>query len=83
MMNQTWQLPQVNNQLSEVVAAAVQSGPQVIIQRGVKMAMVISYADYLKLKKPRQKLATFFQTSPLVGLELERDNSPVRDDIIL
>ncbi|MBI5952295.1 MAG: type II toxin-antitoxin system Phd/YefM family antitoxin [Chloroflexi bacterium] len=74
-MNETWQIQDAKNKLSEVIARALKQGPQLITKRGEKTAVVISYAEYENLRKSRGKLSEFFQTSPLAGLELVRDKS--------
>ena len=32
-------------------------------------------------KKPQMKLSEFFRTSPLVGIDLSRDKSPIRETL--
>lgn len=84
-MARIWQLQEAKNKLSEVVDEALTDGPQVITKRGVETAIVLSYADYRKLLLNQQKLSDFFRESPLVGVELDlaRDMSPNREDVIL
>ena len=49
-----WQLQDAKNRLSQVVAEARASGPQVITLRGKRAAVVLSAEDYdsLKVGKP-------------------------------
>ena len=84
-MTQTWQMQEAKNKLSQVVDSAVKSGPQIITRRGVKVAIVISYAEYRKMIASRGSLSDFFRESPLAGteLDLERDRSDARQDIKL
>ena len=84
-MIQTWQLQEAKNRLSRVIENAVNSGPQIITKRGVEVAIVMSYAEYQKMIASRGSLSTFFRDSPLVGtdLELDRDKSGVRQDVVL
>lgn len=84
-MSRVWQIQEAKNKLSEVVEEAIQHGPQVISRRGAEVAVVLSYEEYLSLRKSRTNLADFFLSSPLAGseLDLERDRSPVRRDISL
>lgn len=81
----TWQLQEAKNKFSEVVDGAINEGPQVVTRRGVETAIVLSYAEYRKILAGDQKLSDFFGQSPLagLGLDLERDKSPIRDDISL
>ena len=81
-MTRTWQLQQAKNKLSEVVEETLKSGPQVITRRGIKTAIVLSYADYRQLAAGQKKLSAFFRESPLAGLELDlsRDISLTRED---
>jgi len=50
-----------------------------IIQERIELEEAAFEAAKQQLTTGDDKLATFFQTSPLVGVELERDNSPVRE----
>ncbi|MBT9586594.1 type II toxin-antitoxin system Phd/YefM family antitoxin [bacterium] len=74
-MEQRWQLQVAKNKLSEVIAQAVQDGPQVITSRGHDKAVVLSFADYRKLTSPRGQLVEFFRNSPLVGIDLDFERS--------
>jgi antitoxin Phd len=84
-MNRTWQLQEAKNKFSEVVEEALQHGPQLITKRGVEAVIVLSYADYRKLTLSQKKLSDFFRDSPLVATDLDvpRDKSGMRDDIVL
>lgn len=84
-MVQVWQLQEAKNKFSEVVDEALKHGPQVITRRGVETAIVISWADYREMLLKQEKLSEFFRESPLFGVDLDltRDASPVRRDIVL
>jgi len=84
-MSQTWQLQEAKNKLSQVVDEAVLTGPQIITRHGAKTAVILSFDEYRQLVASEKKLSTFFQESPLAGLELnlERDKSVIRDAIQL
>ncbi len=77
----TWQLQEAKNRLSEVVEKALHQGPQVITRRGAETAVVLSMADYKKMRQPETDLVEFMQTSPLTGVELdlERDRDTGRE----
>ena len=77
-MQGTWQIQEAKNKLSEVVEEAIEKGPQILTRRGVEVAVVLSFSEYLKLRKQQTPLSEFFQQSPLGDLDLERDRSPVR-----
>jgi len=85
MISSTWQLQEAKNKLSEVIENALSRGPQIITRRGVEVAVVLSYEEYSRLRRPQPDLVEFFRSSPLVGadVEIERDHSPVRDEAIL
>lgn len=74
-MNTVWQIQDAKNRLSEVIARALKQGPQLITKHGEKTVVVISYAEYEKLRKSQGKLSEFFRASPLAGLEVKRDKS--------
>lgn len=84
-MARVWQIQEAKNKLREVVEEAIQHGPQFISRRGAEIAVVLSYKEYLTLKKSRTNLAQFFLESPLrgSGLDLERDRRPAGRDIPL
>lgn len=77
-MQRSWQIQEAKNKLSEVVEEAIESGPQILTRRGEEIAVVLSFPEYLKLKKQQIPLSEFFRRSPLADLDLERDRSPVR-----
>lgn len=84
-MSQTWQLQEAKNKLSQVIDDALFTGPQIITRRGTKTAVILSFDEYQQLVASEKKLSTFFQESPLAGLELDldRDKSAVRNAIQL
>ncbi|MGQ9555393.1 MAG: type II toxin-antitoxin system Phd/YefM family antitoxin [Anaerolineae bacterium] len=82
-MGHVWQLQEAKSKLSQVVEGAIAEGPQVITRRGVEVAVVLSYAEYAKLSRPKTDLVQFFQESPLAGLDLSRDRSLPRRDVVL
>ena len=67
-MNETWQLQDAKNKLSEVISRAIKQGPQLITKHGKKTAVVLSYIEYEKLLKSQGKLSEYFQNSPLAGI---------------
>ena len=79
-MQKVWQIQEAKNKLSEVVERAIESGPQILTRRGAEVAVVLSYPEYLQLKRKQVPLSEFFRRSPLGKLDLERDRSPARPD---
>ena len=82
-MNDTWQIQDAKNKLSEVIARAQKHGPQLITRHGEKTVVVVSYAEYERLRKSQGKLSEFFKASPLADVELSRDKSLPRQGIDL
>ncbi len=82
-MNAVWQIQDAKNKLSEVITRALNQGPQLITNHGEITVVVISYAEYEKLRKSQGKLSEFFRSSPLAGIELTRDKSLPRKGIEL
>lgn len=82
-MNDTWQIQDAKNKLSEVIARALKQGPQLITRHGEKTVVVVSYAEYEKLRKSQGKLSEFFGASPLTGIDLKRDKSLPRKGLKL
>lgn len=77
----SWQLQDAKARLSEVVKKAGQEGPQHITLHGQPAAVVLSAADYQRLKKRPKRFIDFIRSSPLKGVELDltRDRSPSRE----
>ncbi|PIS31092.1 MAG: type II toxin-antitoxin system prevent-host-death family antitoxin [Candidatus Marinimicrobia bacterium CG08_land_8_20_14_0_20_45_22] len=78
-MKGTWQIQDAKNKFSEVIGEALKNGPQIVTKHGAATAVIISVQDYKNLQQKRSRITEFFQSSPLVGvnLEIERmtDNS--------
>ena len=77
-----WQLQEAKARLSEVIKKAASEGPQHITVHGAPTAVVISEAQYRRLKRHKQSFLDFMRQSPLLGLEFdfERDPSLTRDE---
>ena len=77
----SWQLQDAKARLSEVVKKAAQEGPQHITLHGEPAAVVLSAADYRRLKKRPKRFIDFIRNSPLKGVDLDltRDRSPPRE----
>ena len=77
---QSWQLQEAKARFSELVRGAAEDGPQTITVRGRRAAVLLSAADYDRLKRPTPSLVELLRASPLAGLDLviERDRSPPR-----
>jgi prevent-host-death family protein len=77
----SWQLQEAKARLSEVVKSSQRDGPQEISVRGEAVVVVLSKAEYDRLRRRKPSLFDFLRRSPLLGveLELERDRTPSRD----
>jgi antitoxin Phd len=76
-----WQLQEAKARLSDLVKSSQERGPQEITVRGKPAAVVLSHADYDRLKRRKPGFVQFLRQSPLVGADLRiaRDRSPARD----
>jgi len=74
-MKNAWQLQEAKAKFSEVINEAIQHGPQVITKHGVDTVLLISIDDYKKINKPKQKLSSFFNNSPLKNNKLDLNRS--------
>lgn len=74
-MKQKWQLQEAKNKFSQVVAKAVQEGPQAITVHGKETAVVISMDEYRRLTRGKGNLVDFFRQSPMADLELDLERS--------
>jgi prevent-host-death family protein len=80
-VTKVWQLQEAKNKFSQVVNEALNKGPQVVTRRGKEIVVILSREDYGRLKKSQSGVVEFFQSSPLVGVELdlERDKTHPRE----
>lgn len=70
-----WKLQDAKNRFSEVVETAIKEGPQEITRHGEHAVVVISYALYQELNRPKQNLVDFFRNSPLYDIELDLERA--------
>lgn len=80
-----WKRTEARKNLSQVVAAAMHRGPQIITRHGVEEVIVLSLDEYRRLAAAKEKLSDFLRRSPLaeVNIDLSRDTSPAREDFAL
>jgi prevent-host-death family protein len=74
----SWQLQEAKNKFSQVVDEAISDGPQIITRHGNSVAVVLSYAEFIKLQSKKEPLSKFFGIVSLEGVIPERDRSPLR-----
>lgn len=81
MADTVWQLQEAKNRFSEIVNKALTEGPQTVTRHGEEVVVVLSKAEYNRLKKSQVSLVAFFRQSPFVGMDLilDRDQSLPRD----
>ena len=78
-----WQVQEAKARFSEVIKQARECGPQEITSHGRPVAVVLSREAYDRLTGNDLSLVEFMRSSPLYGMEaldLERDDSPVREE---
>jgi len=82
-MAHIWQLQEAKSKFSELVNKALEEGPQIITRHGDEVAVLLSYGDFNRLRKPETSLVEFLRSSPLAEeeLDLERDRSLSRPDV--
>jgi prevent-host-death family protein len=74
-----WKLADAKNRFSEVVNRALTEGPQTV-RRRKDTVVVISEVEYERLAGKRPSFKEFLMNGPsFEGLDLERDQSPMRD----
>lgn len=66
-----WALQDAKNKFSELVQRSRTEGPQVVTRHGHPEAVVISFEEYQKQRKPAQDLIQFMRRSPLFGVDLD------------
>lgn len=74
-----WQLAEAKNKFSEVVTRALQEGPQRVRRRD-GVVIILSEIEYKQLTGERPSFKEhLFNIPDLTGVDLERDQSPMRD----
>jgi prevent-host-death family protein len=75
-----WQLQEAKAKFTELTYKAQQE-PQIISRRGAPVSVMMSIEKYEELSGKKEDLLSFFQKSPLYGvdLELDRDRSSMRE----
>lgn len=78
----TWPVQDTEARLRELLRDAEQAGPQQITIQGQPTAVVLSLADYERLRAPKPPLPDFLRNSPPAGLDLLllRDRDTGRDE---
>ncbi|HVP11299.1 MAG TPA: type II toxin-antitoxin system Phd/YefM family antitoxin [Phycisphaerae bacterium] len=71
-MSQTWQLQRAKAEFSKLIDMSIEKGPQTVTRHGRPTAVVMSAADYRKLKRREPDFKTFLRRAPLYQLELSR-----------
>ena len=79
-MMHIWQLQEAKAKLTQLVKQS-KKAPQIISRRGVNEVVVMSMEKYSELTHQNENIVSFFQASPLYGLDLdlERDPSFIRE----
>lgn len=64
-MRNKWQLQEAKNQLSRVVESAITDGAQVITRHGEPAVVILSIADYQKLRSDRKSVVDILRSCPV------------------
>lgn len=70
-----WKLQDAKNRFSEVVEIAMKDGPQEVTKHGEHAVVILSYALYQELNRPKENLVEFFKRSPFFGMDLDLERS--------
>jgi prevent-host-death family protein len=71
-----WQLQEAKAKFSEVVRSATTDGPQAITLHGKAVVVILSKAQYEKLRTPKMTLVEMMNKSPLKGINIEFERNP-------
>lgn len=71
MENNTWQLQEAKSKFSQLVESAIRDAPQIVTRHGNNAVVVLSFAEYSKITKPKVSLVNFLRTSPLAGIRID------------
>jgi antitoxin Phd len=70
-MRNKWQLQEAKNQLSRVIENAVTEGAQVITRHGEPAVVVLSMAEYNKLRSRRKSLVDILRSCPVADFKID------------
>lgn len=74
-----WKLAEAKNKFSEVINKALLEGPQKVVRRDQSF-IIIEEKQYKKLTGKKGSFKDYILNAPsLDGLDLSRDQSPMRD----
>lgn len=76
----TWSVAEAKARFSDVVARAVEDGPQTVTRRGRRTVVIVSVEEWERKAQRSGSLAQFFAESPLrdSGLIIERSGDSGR-----
>lgn len=76
-----WTLQDAKNGFSEVVRAAMETGPQTVTRRGEEAVVIVDAKEFARMAHRPQSVYDFFHNSPLAGadLDLGRQQDEPRD----
>jgi len=72
-MQKRWQLQEAKNRFSEVVESALNDGPQTVTRRGKDAVVILSCAEYERLRTGKKSMVDFFRDSPLRGMDFDAE----------
>lgn len=75
----TWSVREAKDHLSELLNAAERE-PQVITRRGQHAGVVLSEAEYKRLRRRQEPLSQFFARAGDPDIEIERVKASIRDE---
>lgn len=71
-MENTWQLQRAKAEFSKLIDTSIAKGPQTVTRHGRPAAVVISAAEYQKLRRREPDFKRFLRKAPLHQLHLTR-----------
>lgn len=77
-----WTLQDAKNRFSEVVRAALDTGPQIVTRRGEEAVVIVDAKEFARLGTPKMSLLEVMQRAPLpdgVQLDIPRMRGGLHD----
>jgi prevent-host-death family protein len=78
MVDGRWQLQEAKQRFSELIRSVEADGPQFVTRHGEEVAVVVSIAEYRRLRQGGRDFKDFLQSAPDVDLEVGRSTVPAR-----
>jgi prevent-host-death family protein len=72
-VSDSWQLQKAKAEFSKLIDTTIEKGPQIVTRHGRPAAVVMSAADYRRLRRRGPDFKAFLRKAPLHQIDLARN----------